>query len=191
MAPRAARASRVQRWGHSLSLRIPAALAHQMGLVDGSEVDVRLEGGVLVVRPGAPTLESLLGIAGEKLEAPAVSRRLVSWRPGRGDLVLVGSVRSAAPGDEAVDQAGRRPALVISPAAYCSRSGLALACAVVDAGTGSPFEVPLPPESPTVGVVAADRVRVLDWRTDRLRLVCRAPDEVVSRVCERLVALVG
>ncbi len=55
--------TRVRRWGNSIAVRIPAALAAKSGLVKGSAVDLSVEDGRLVVRPTglrSYTLEELL-----------------------------------------------------------------------------------------------------------------------------------
>ena len=62
------------------------------------------------------------------------------------------------------EQAGRRPALVVSPSAYNSKVGLALVCPITSKVKGYPFEVPLPNGVPVQGVVLADQMRGLDWR---------------------------
>ena len=41
----------VQRWGNSLALRIPRAYAKETRISDGSEVELTLKSGSLVVRP--------------------------------------------------------------------------------------------------------------------------------------------
>lgn len=46
--------TRVRRWGNSLGLRLPKGAAQEAGVVDGSPVDVRVEGGSIVVRPVQP-----------------------------------------------------------------------------------------------------------------------------------------
>jgi len=102
-----------------------------------------------------------------------------SWTPGSGDVVSV------------VVAGTRRPALVLSPAAYSARVGCALLCPVASPATGYPFEVPLPDGLPLGGVVLADRVWSLDWRAHGVRLVCAVPDEVVVAVRERLLPLVA
>ncbi len=63
------------------------------------------------------------------------------------------------------EQAGRRPALVLSPASYNGKSGLMLCCPVTNQAKGYPFEVPVVPASSNVtGVALSDQVRCLDWR---------------------------
>ncbi len=62
------------------------------------------------------------------------------------------------------EQAGRRPALVLSPHAYNGRVGLALCCPVTNRIKGYPFEVHIPDGLGMTGVILSDQVRCLDWR---------------------------
>ncbi|ANA81076.1 transcriptional regulator/antitoxin, MazE [Paenibacillus vortex V453] len=52
--------SQVQKWGNSLGIRIPKALAMEIGLEEGSEIDLDVEDGHLVIKPRTNTLEDLL-----------------------------------------------------------------------------------------------------------------------------------
>src|SRR3990172_1318707 len=63
------------------------------------------------------------------------------------------------------EQAGRRPALVLSPRTYNSRVGLALFCPITSQVKGYPFEVPLPTGLRIRGCVLADQIKSLDWRS--------------------------
>lgn len=87
------------------------------------------------------------------------------------------------------EQAGRRPALVLSPAAYNGRVGLALLCPITGQVKGYPFEVALPAGSAVSGVVLADLVKSLDWRARKASRIGAVSEEVVSRVLRRLHAL--
>ena len=89
------------------------------------------------------------------------------------------------------EQAGRRPALVLSPASYNRAVGLALFCPVTSRSKGYPFEVPLPAGMPVSGVVLADHVKCLDWRSRRAEFIGEAPGEVVAEVVRRLGLLLG
>ena len=62
------------------------------------------------------------------------------------------------------EQAGHRPALVLSPERYNRKVGLALACPITSQVKGYPFEVPIPPGLEVSGVVLADQVKSLDWK---------------------------
>jgi len=61
------------------------------------------------------------------------------------------------------EQAGRRPAVVLSPVEYNLRVGLALVCPVTSRRKGYQFEVPLPDGLPVRGVALADQLRSIDW----------------------------
>ena len=88
------------------------------------------------------------------------------------------------------EQAGWRPALVVSPSAYNRASSLALLCPITSGAKGYPFEVPLPDDLAITGVVLTDQIRSLDWRARKARLVTRAPDAVIREVLARLEPLV-
>ena len=60
------------------------------------------------------------------------------------------------------EQAGHRPAVVLSPAAYNGRIGLLVCCPVTTRIKGYPFEVPL--SGAPASVALADQVKSLDWR---------------------------
>jgi len=103
--------------------------------------------------------------------------------PDRGDLVWI----TVDPGDGA--EAVRRPALVVSPALYNARSGLALMCAVGARAKGYPFEVSLPDGLAVGGVVLADHLRSADWTARDAEVVGRVPEAVVDEVLAKLKPL--
>jgi len=112
-----------------------------------------------------------------------VSRRYV---PDAGDLVwLTFDPQSGR------EEAGRRPALILSPAAYNARAGLAIACPITTRVKGYPFEVPLAADSPVTGVILADHVKSIDWRSRRAERAGRVPDETLADTRERLRPLLG
>ena len=86
------------------------------------------------------------------------------YAPDRGDLVWLDFTPQAGH-----EQAGRRPALVLSLAAYNKKIGLMLCCPVTNQVKGYPFEVAVvaasgPGNGPATGVVLADQMRCLDWQ---------------------------
>ena len=87
------------------------------------------------------------------------------------------------------EQAGRRPALVLSPYIYNEKVGLMLACPVTHQAKGYPFEVAIPSGLPIQGVVLADHVRSLDWRARETELVCSLPGATVNEVGAKLGTL--
>lgn len=112
--------------------------------------------------------------------------RKTAYIPERGDAVWISLDPQAGH-----EQAGRRPALVLSPSAYNGRVGLALLCPITTQAKGYPFEVPLPEGLPVTGVVGADQVKSLDWRARKAARICAVPDEVVVQVVRRLKTLLG
>jgi mRNA interferase MazF len=110
---------------------------------------------------------------------------VASFAPNRGDLVWLAFSPQAGH-----EQAGRRPAFVVSPVSYNRKAGLMLACPVTRRIKGYPFEVLLPGGLPVEGVVLADQVRSLDWRARQAEYICTAPPEVEEEVLAKLGVLV-
>ncbi|MEK6769168.1 MAG: endoribonuclease MazF [Gemmatimonadota bacterium] len=106
--------------------------------------------------------------------------------PSRGDVVWVSL--SPRAGHE---QAGRRPALVVSPAAYNGKVGLAVLCPITSRVKGYPFEVRLPPGLTVSGAVLSDQVKSFDWRARRARFICRLPAPATLEVLEKLGTLLS
>jgi len=88
------------------------------------------------------------------------------------------------------EQAGQRPALVLSPRAYNQKVGLAIFCPITSQIKGYPFEVVLPAGLTIHGVILSDHLKNLDWRARRAEFKGRVPrsvlDEVRSKVCALL-----
>ena len=85
--------------------------------------------------------------------------------PDAGDLVWFSFSPQAGR-----EQAGRRPALVLSPRAYNGKAGLCVVCPVTQRAKGYPFEVELPAGLPVSGVVLSDHVKSADWQVRAGRL---------------------
>ena len=68
------------------------------------------------------------------------------------------------------EQAGWRPAVVLSPAAY-NRIGLAIVVPITNQVKGYPFEVPMPSGSATTGVILCDAIKSVDWKARHARFV--------------------
>jgi mRNA interferase MazF len=104
--------------------------------------------------------------------------------PERGDIVMVSF------GDtHGHEQAGYRPALVISPGAYNKKTGLAMMCAITSRVKSTAFEVPLYPSGKIKGVVLANHLRSFDWFSRELEIVDHAPDEIIVEVQDILKVL--
>lgn len=173
--------TRIRRWGNSLALRIPRAHAADLGWADGTEVDLGADGDRLDVRTAGPAAPSLAGlveaISPFNLPAGADATAPDSPVPDCGDLVRL----------EGPD--GPVACLILSPAAYNARTGVALACPVATRIKGYPFEVILDVGGRTVGAALCDRVETVAWRERRAERVGRAPAAAVREASARLQAL--
>ena len=89
------------------------------------------------------------------------------------------------------EQAGRRPALVLSPKIYNATSGLALVCPVTNRTKGYPFEVAVPSGGGATGVILADHVKSIDWKVRHAERLGRCTDETMGEVRAKLAALLG
>jgi mRNA interferase MazF len=104
--------------------------------------------------------------------------------PQRGDVVWVSLNPQAGH-----EQAGRRPAVVLSPRAYNGKVGLAIFCPITRQAKGYPFEVLIPPELSVSGAALSDQVKSLDWRVRKAEFVCSLPAEKVAEVLGKLQTL--
>lgn len=83
------------------------------------------------------------------------------------------------------EQAGRRPAIVLSPATYNAPTGRALCVPVSSKAKGYPFEVVMPADFPIQGVAFADQVKCLDWRARHARPVGTLPPATLAALLAR------
>jgi mRNA interferase MazF len=111
---------------------------------------------------------------------------VAEWAPDAGDLVWLTFDPQAGR-----EQAGRRPALVLSAAAYNRRSGLAIMCPITSRLKGYPFEVEIPEGLGVAGAILADHVKSLDWRARHAERAGKVPPSILSEVQARLAPLLG
>jgi len=109
-----------------------------------------------------------------------------SYVPRRGDIVWLTFNPQAGH-----EQAGRRPAVVLSPLSYNAKVGLALLCPITSAVKGYPFEVNLPHGLPISGVILADQVKSLDWQARAVEFICALPDTVTQEVLQKIGLLLA
>jgi mRNA interferase MazF len=108
----------------------------------------------------------------------------MSYIPERGDVVWITFTSQAGH-----EEAGRRPALILSPQAYNAKVGLALMCPITRQVKGYPFEVGIPEECEVIGVILSDQVKSLDWRARQAELLCQIPSHTVAEVLAKLNTL--
>jgi mRNA interferase MazF len=89
------------------------------------------------------------------------------------------------------EQVGGRPAVVLSPAAYNGKGGLAILCPITNQIKGYSFEVVLPAGLAVTGAILSDQVKSLDWRARNATFVCRLPALTRAEVLHKLNTLVS
>ena len=89
------------------------------------------------------------------------------------------------------EQAGRRPALVVSPAAFTENTGLAIVCPITSRVRPFPTSVVLPSGLPIAGEILTSHIRSIDTQTRPIRYAGLAvPDEIARLVRARLDTLI-
>ncbi len=110
----------------------------------------------------------------------------MAYVPERGDVVWI--TLNPQAGHE---QAGRRPAAVLSPANYNRKVGLAVLCPVTRQVKGYPFEVLIPEDLEASGVILADQVKSLDWQARQAEFICALPTTTITEVLRKLNTLLS
>lgn len=106
--------------------------------------------------------------------------------PDAGDIVKISFDPQAGR-----EQAGRRPALVLSPRQYNQLARLCVLCPITNQEKGYPFEVAIPQNQHVTGVVLADQVKSMSWQERHAEFVCQAPDGVATHAKAKIKALLG
>ena len=89
------------------------------------------------------------------------------------------------------EQAGRRPAIVLTTRAYHAVSSLAVVCPVTSKSRGWPMEVKLPEGLAIGGVVLVDQVRSIDRAARHLSVAGTVPSSVLDEIDARLAPLLS
>jgi mRNA interferase MazF len=87
------------------------------------------------------------------------------------------------------EQGGRRPALMLSHAAYNRKVGLALLCPITNQIKGYPFEVVIPDGLAVRGAILSDHIKSMDWKARRPAFLTRLPDPVIEEVLDKARSL--
>ena len=106
--------------------------------------------------------------------------------PKRGDVVWISFNPQAGH-----EQAGHRPALVLSPQAYNRKVGLVILCPLTSQVKGYPFEVRIPAGLKASGAVLSDQVKSMDWRARGASLMCQVPEAIVREVLNKVGTLLA
>lgn len=106
------------------------------------------------------------------------------WAPDAGDIVWLQFDPQAGH-----EQAGHRPALVLSPRRYNEKRGMMICCPMTSRIKGYPFEVVVSPTPPSA--VLADQIKSLDWRARQAAKKGVVRPEVMAEVRAKLGSLLG
>lgn len=111
---------------------------------------------------------------------------IARYIPERGDIVSLQFNPQAGK-----EQAGRRPALVISPKVYNEKVGLAIFCPITNSIKGYPFEVALPVRLSTHGVLLTDHLKSLDWNIRKIQFIEKLPKKTFAEVQQKILLLIN
>ena len=109
----------------------------------------------------------------------------MAYIPDSGDIVWITFDPQAGH-----EQAGRRPALVLSPAAYNGKVGLVILCPITSHVKGYPFEVVIPEGLEISGAILSDQVKSLDWKARKAEFDCKLPSDAYNEVVQKLSTLI-
>ncbi len=113
-----------------------------------------------------------------------VEKKSGKYVPERGDILWLQFSPQAGH-----EQAGKRPALCLSPKIYNEKTNLGLFCPITTKQNGYPFEVPLPDNFPVKGVILADQIRNLDWNVRKAMFIAKVPENTLKEVLEKIQLL--
>ncbi len=108
----------------------------------------------------------------------------MAYIPERGDVIWISFNPQAGH-----EQAGRRPAIVLSPRSYNGKVGLCLLCPITNQVKGYPFEVLIPAGLGVMGVILSDQAKSLDWRVRNAEFITDLPEAVINEALKKLKSL--
>ena len=109
---------------------------------------------------------------------------MARYVPGAGDIVWLNFTPQAGR-----EQAGHRPALVVSPAEYNDKTSLMICCPMTTQIKNYPFEVPVAGAPPSI--VLADQVKSVDWRVRKAKRKGAVSAEELAEVRAKILALIS
>ncbi len=112
--------------------------------------------------------------------------KAVNYVPKAGDIVWLEFDPQAGH-----EQAGTRPALVLSPAEYNAKTGTVVCCPITNQIKGYPFEVVIRDNPKVTGAVLSDQVKHLDWQTRKARHKGKVSVNEMAEVHGKIKALLG
>jgi mRNA interferase MazF len=111
---------------------------------------------------------------------------VAAYCPDAGDIIWLDFLQPVAN-----EQAGQRPALVLSPRSFNELTGRCIACPITRRDRDWSFHVPMPDGHEISGVVQADQLRSASWEHRGSRFIGKAPAGVLDEVLARLKPLLS
>jgi mRNA interferase MazF len=110
--------------------------------------------------------------------------KMMEYIPDKGDIVWITFNPQAGH-----EQAGRRPALVLSPETYNRKVSLAILCPITSQIKGYPFEVLIPDGLQISGAILSDQIKNLDWKARQAKFICKIPQPAMDEVLQKLYTI--
>ncbi len=80
------------------------------------------------------------------------------------------------------EQAGRRPAVVLSSGLFFERTGMCIVCPITNTDNKFPLHIPLDNRTKTTGVVLCEHVKSLDAVSRNARFEERVPKDIIEKI---------
>ncbi len=109
---------------------------------------------------------------------------IMEYIPKTGDIVWITFNPQAGH-----EQAGRRPALVLTPESYNRKTCLAIMCPITSQIKGYPFEVLIPDGLQISGSILSDQIKNLDWKARQAKFICKIPQPAMDEVLQKLYTI--
>lgn len=107
-----------------------------------------------------------------------------SYVPAHGDIVWLEFTPQAGH-----EQAGRRPAMVLSKKAYNQKTGLGIFCPITSKIKGYPFEVNVSGKKIS-GAILSDQVKSLDWKARKAKFIEKVNPSVLREVISKISVII-
>lgn len=108
------------------------------------------------------------------------------YQPDRGDFIQINFTPQAG-----TEQAGHRPALVLSPKDYNIATGLCFAAPVTNQLKGSVWEVPIPRGAKLTGAILSNQMRACDWIERGATYHSQCDEDTMCEVLGRIEAVLS
>ncbi len=107
----------------------------------------------------------------------------MQYIPEQGDIIWIDFDPKAG-----TEQSKRRPAIVLSPKSYNSKTSLCIICPITSKIKNYPFEIKLKINN-TYSVVLSDHIKSFDWKVRKAEFIQKSPKNFNKKVLDKLLLL--